>query len=228
MSTSSWAAVTASTYSVSGRVLREQIVPANRASVRLVVSQSPGQWASTSRPKSSKAARPLIVARKEDTQVTQAQAVETGQILERIPEAWSHKNVLKILRRKSKNPPSTFTSTPSPAIIPTPTGCPATVVRSTRPQTNGDSSKDKYRHLEGYNEEEEGTGDASMLAEAPTPDLRAIMAIIQALVSAVASIQLVSGGPQTGGPRSAQGYQQDPARTYTSGVTPPCNRPQKI
>ena len=66
-STSGWAAVDAYPSSVSGSVLREQIVPAKRTSERLVVSQSPGRWASTYLPKSSKSTRPLIVERGEDT-----------------------------------------------------------------------------------------------------------------------------------------------------------------
>ena len=73
----------------------------------------------------------------------------------------------------------------------TPTGRPATVGRGKHPQTN-DGRGVEYQDLEEYDEEEDGIDDASGLAEAPTPDLRAIMASIQALASAVASLHLAS------------------------------------
>ena len=85
-----------------------------------------------------------------------------------------------------------FQHSPSPVTMSTPTGRPAIVGRGQRPQTNDDNGAEDYLDLEDYDEEEDGTKDASMLAEAPTPDLRAS---IQALASTVASLQLASGRP---------------------------------
>ena len=87
-----------------------------------------------------------------------------------------------------------------------------TVGRGQSPQTNDDSGVEEYRDSEDYDEEDDGTDCASILAEAPKPDLRGIMASIQALAY---------GRPQTGGPRREQRQRQALARTYPLGATPP-------
>ena len=77
---------------------------------------------------------------------------------------------------------------------------PSTVGREQRPQTLlPEVSNDKRREEEDlsseayYNEDDEGTDDTSMLVEAHTPDLRAIMVSIKALAPTVSSLQLASG-----------------------------------
>ena len=82
---------------------------------------------------------------------------------------------------------------------------PATVGRGQLPQTlpptgaNDKRGEKEYPNSEAYDEEKyKGSDDASMLAEAHTPDLQAIMARIQTLASTVASIQLASRRQQMG------------------------------
>ena len=103
----------------------------------------------------------------------------------------------------------------------TPTRRPAIVGRGQRPQTNNIIRVGDYQDSEYYDREDDGSDDASMLAEAPTLDLRAIMASIKALASTAASLQLASQRPQKGGPRRAQGQQQAPVCTYPPGAIPP-------
>ena len=79
--------------------------------------------------------------------------------------------------------------------------------------------------MEAYDEEEDkGTEDASMIVEAPTPDLQAIIARIQALALMVTTLQLVSGGQQTG--RQLQGRaRQRYAQAIQALEETPCRRP---
>ena len=86
----------------------------------------------------------------------------------------------------------------------TPTKRPETVGRVHRPQTNNIIRMEDYQDSEDYDREDDGSDDASMLAEAPTLDLRAIMASIKALALMVTSLQISSGRPQTGVPPREQ------------------------
>ena len=189
MSPSSWDAVAASPSSAPVSVVCELTVTEKGVSARQELSQSPGRWDRTPRTNYIQAAQPLIVVRMEEVQVSQAQprkieGVGTRQIWEGRPEYRSHEYVLKVLE-------GTRTS-PSPVTMSTPTGHPATVGRGQHPQTNNDSGAE-YQYSEEYKEEEDGIGNTIRIEESPTPDLQAIMAIIQALVSTVASLQLASG-----------------------------------
>ena len=106
------------------------------------------------------------------------------------------------------------------------------VGRFQRPRTlpsgrsNEDNEDDKeYPGSDDYKDKEDkGTDDASMGAEAPLPELKAIMSRIQDLASKVASIQL----RYTGGQPQGRATRRRPASAIEAPEATPLRKPPPV